>query len=191
VSDLGSPATTATIGRLPPPLDAGFGLVEALVAASLLVTVAAGAAQVVAAAVRVSREARVRTMTTALAAQKIEQLRSLPFAHTWVGDPPVSIPATDLTTDLSTDPPSDGGPGLQPSIEQTLKANVPFYVDYLDANGRWVGGGTSAGEQAVYTRRWAVRPLPSDPENVLILQVLVRSVQGDESRFVTLKARRP
>jgi hypothetical protein len=191
VSGVLSSATTATSGRRAHPLDAGFGLVEALVAASLLVTVAAGAAHVVAAAVRVSREARVRTMTTALAAQKMEQLRSLPFAHRWVGDPPVSIPASDVTTDLSTDPPSDGGPGLQPSVKRTLTTNVPFYVDCLDAYGRWVGGGTSASAQTVYTRRWAVRPLPSDPDNVLVLEVLARSVHGDESRFVTLKARRP
>ena len=168
-----------------------FGLVEVLVASGLLVAVAVGVSHVVASAVRVSRAARVRTISTALAAQKMEQLRSLAFAHTWIGNPPVSIPASDLSTDLSTDPPADSGPGLQASPLGTLAANVAFYVDYLDASGRWVGRGTSVPAGAVYTRRWAVRPLPADPDNALVLQVLVTTAWGDESRLVTLKARRP
>jgi type II secretory pathway pseudopilin PulG len=172
-------------------IDAGFGLVEVLVASGLLVAVALGVTHVVAAAVRVSREARVRTMSTTLAAQKMEQLRSLTFAHALVGDPPASVPASDSSTDLSTDPPSDSGPGLQPSPRGTLAASVPFYVDYLDAFGGWVGGGASAPPRTVYTRRWAVQPLPADPDNALVLQVAVTTAWGDESRLVTVKARRP
>ncbi|MEO8075627.1 MAG: prepilin-type N-terminal cleavage/methylation domain-containing protein [Acidobacteriota bacterium] len=175
----------------PHRIDAGFGLIEVLVASALLVTIALGVAHVVGAAVRVSREARVRTMTATVAGQKMEQLRSLPFAHVWVGGPPISIPSTDLSTDLSTDPPGDSGPGLQPSPAGTLTNSVTFYADYLDAYGRWVGGGTSVPAGTVYTRRWAVVPLPADPDNVLVLHVLVTTAWGDESRLVTLKARRP
>jgi hypothetical protein len=172
-------------------MEAGFGLVEVLVASALLVAIAVGVTHVVAAAVGVSRQARVRTMTTTLAVQKMEQLRSLPFAHTWVGDPPVSIPSSDGSTDLSTDPPSDAGPGLQPSPGDTLTASVPFYVDYLDAYGRWAGRGGTVPAGTVYTRRWSVQPLPSDPGNVLVLQVVVTTRAGDDSRLLTLKARRP
>jgi hypothetical protein len=148
-------------------------------------------AQVVAAAVRVSRQARVRTMTTMLAGQKMEQLRSLPFAHVSVGDPALSIPYADGSTDLSLDPPGDSGPGLRPSPPQALTTSVMYYADYLDAFGAWVGRGASVPPGTVYTRRWAVGPLPADPDNVLVLRVLVTTVWGDESRVVALKARRP
>jgi hypothetical protein len=171
--------------------DDGFALLEVMVASALLIAIAAGVTHVVAAAVRVSHEARVRTMTSTLAAQKLEQLRSLPFAHMSIGDPPVSMPSSDVSTDLSTEPPGDSGPGLQPSPPETLTTNVPFYVDYLGASGEWVGRGASVPAGTVYTRRWAVRPLAADPDNVLVLQVLVTTGQGDASRLVTLKARRP
>jgi hypothetical protein len=172
-------------------LEAGFGLIEVLAASALLVTIALGVAQVVAAAVRVSHQARVRTMATMVGGQKMEQLKSLPFGHVWVGDPAISIPSADLSTDLSTDPPGDSGPGLRRSPAQALTTSVMFYADYLDALGRWVGRGTSVPPGAVYTRRWAVVPLPADPDNVLVLHVLVTTTGGDESRFVALKARRP
>jgi hypothetical protein len=171
--------------------EAGFGLLEVMMAAGLLVTVAVGASQVIAAATRVTFSARVRTMGTVLAAQKMEQLRSLAFGHALAGTPPVSIPSGDTSTDLATEPPTDAGPGLQPSPAGSLAANTPFYVDYLDASGKWAGTGSSIPQGAVYTRRWAVQPLPADPENVLVLQVLVTTAWGDGSRFVTLKARRP
>jgi hypothetical protein len=45
--------------------------------------------------------------------------------------------------------------------------------------------------RTVYTRRWAVRPLAADPDNVLVLEVVVTTGRGDESRLVTLEARRP
>jgi prepilin-type N-terminal cleavage/methylation domain-containing protein len=50
-----------------------------------------------------------------------------------------------------------------------LQRDVAGYVDYLDAKGQEVG--SAAG--AVYTRRWSIQALPADPDNTVLLQVLV------------------
>ena len=59
---------------------------------------------------------------------------------------------------------------------------MPPYVDYLDDAGRWVGHDADPPANAVFIRRWAVWPLPADPERTLVLQVLVTTVRDDRSR---------
>ena len=63
--------------------------------------------------------------------------------------------------------------GSWPSPPGTLTSNVDGYVDYLDGGGRWVGRGGSSPATAVYIRRWAVRPLASDPDDLIVLEVVV------------------
>jgi hypothetical protein len=54
-----------------------------------------------------------------------------------------------------------------------------------------VGTGDNPTAGAVYIRRWAIIPLPTNPNNTLILQVLVTSV-ADEARLdVSNLTRRP
>ena len=60
---------------------AGFALMEVMIAAGLLIAVAVGVSQVSAAAVRASHAARARTFAAVLAAQKMEQLRSLTWTR--------------------------------------------------------------------------------------------------------------
>ena len=176
--------------------DAGFALLEVLITAGLVIAVAAGASHILAIAVRASHSARVRSMASMLAAEKIEQLRSLAWSHVTTRDPAISISFSDFTTDLSNDPATDSGPGLLPSPPGTLEANVAGYADYLDGAGRRVGAGGSLPATAVYVRRWAVRPLASDPENILVFQVVVatRAPAGvnspDSVRLVGIEARK-
>jgi type II secretory pathway pseudopilin PulG len=175
---------------------AGFALLEVLITAGLVVAVAAGASHILAIAVRVSHGARVRTMASMLAAEKIEQLRSLTWSHVTTSAPAISISSSDFTTDLSNDPATDSGPGLLPSPPATLEANVAGYVDYVDGAGRWVGAGGSPPSSAVYIRRWAVRPLASDPENILVFQVVVTTrtprgvVSPDAAHLASIEARK-
>ncbi len=58
----------------------GFALLEVIVAAALLVTLAAGVSRVVAAAVREGKASRLRAVATIAAGNKIEELRSVPLA---------------------------------------------------------------------------------------------------------------
>ena len=57
--------------------DRGFVLLEVIVAAALLVTLAAGTSQIIAAAVREGHASRLRALATVAASDKIEELRSL------------------------------------------------------------------------------------------------------------------
>lgn len=146
----------------------GFTLIEVLVSAALLTVAALGIAQLTMLAARTTEAARRRTATTLLAAQKMEQLRSL----AWARDPGGGL-LSDTTTDLSRDPPSSSGHGLSISSSGTLERNVDGYADYLDASGRWIGGGPSPPAGTLYVRRWAVWPLAADPQHSRVLVVFV------------------
>ena len=101
---------------------------------------------------------------------------------------------SDVTTDLSSEPPTGAGRGLLPSPAGTLDSNAALYADYLDAAGTWVGRGATPPGTAVYIRRWAVQPLESDPDDVLVLQVIVTTTARTavhESRLVSVLTRKP
>jgi type II secretory pathway pseudopilin PulG len=162
--------------------EAGFSLVEAVLIAGLAASLAAGVAQVFGMSARASRIARVQTVAAVLAAQKMEQLRSLTWAHAPGGEP-----LSDTSTNLASDPPSGGGAGLDPAPPGTLDTDTPLYVDYASAAGAIV---PSRGA-AAYVRRWSIAPLASDPDNLLVLQVRVVVAGGGDVRLVSLKVRRP
>ena len=166
----------------------GFSLVEVVISLGILTGVSLGVAQLFAASTNANRVAHNRTSTTAMAEQKMEQLRSLDWGFDLQGQ---GLPVTDTTTNLAVYPHQANGAGLNPSPSDTLLRNTAGYVDYLDANGAWVGTGDQPTAGAVYIRRWAVVPLPTNPNNTLVLQVLVTSA-ADEARLdLTDLPRRP
>jgi prepilin-type N-terminal cleavage/methylation domain-containing protein len=171
--------------------DAGFTLIEVLAAMLLIAAAAIGVAGLLGAAVRSRDAARVQTMATLLAQQKMEQILSL----TWRFDPAgTGLPDGDTTSDVSFNPPQAGGTGLQPSPAGTLDADTSGFVDYLDATGRWVGRAGAVPGAAVYVRRWSIQSLASDPADTRVVQVLVRPVgralPGGEVVLTALKTRR-
>ena len=164
-----------------PRSQAGFTLVEVLVALSLMVVVSIGVVQLFAIALTASHVSRDRTVAVWLATGKMEQLRSLEWRIEL--DPAGGLMMhTDLTSDVSVDPAAAGGPGLRQSPPGTLDSSTPGYADYLDRFGRHVGSGASPPAAAVYIRRWAVRRLPADPDGVVVLQVLVTTTHRDGIR---------
>ena len=166
---------------------AGLALIDVLLASLLAAGVAAGVAHLIAIAINANRAARQQTLTTILAASKLEQLRSLPWTYEPGRDAPAP-PRSDASADLSVEPASSGGPGLSASPPGTLESNVRSYVDYLDERGRWVGNGAAPPARAVFIRRWSVRPLPDHPAST-ILSVLVTTVAQDRSRHEVWTAR--
>ena len=78
--------------------------------------------------------------------------------------------------------PCRGGAGLQASPPGTLVTNTPTMSTTWMTAGRWVGHDSDPPADAVFIRRWSVRPLPADPERTLVLQVLVTTVRDDRSR---------
>jgi type II secretory pathway pseudopilin PulG len=179
--------------------EAGFSLVETMVATLLLATAVVSVAQLFVLATRANLSAQRQTYASTLAQEKMEQLRGLAWGFDDVG-----LPISDYSTDLAVDPPDpDDGVGLSPSPANALAANVGGYVDYLDRYGQSLGGGETVPVNAVYVRRWSVEPLPTNPNNTLILQVLAFNVGDrpdtdgpvldhgrDEGRLVSVKTRK-
>jgi len=139
----------------------------------LISVMALGVAQMFVLAIRTNQAARHQTSTTVLAAQKMEQLRSLTWGY---DDDGLGLPVSDTTSNLSAEPFTSTGGGLNPSPAGALNSNTPGYVDYLDGRGNWVGTGTTPPPAAVYIRRWSIEPLPTNPNNTLVLQVLVTTL---------------
>jgi len=165
-----------------------------------------GLAQLFALSTSANMTARTNTYAALLAQQKMEQLRGLTWGYDILG-----LPVSDYATDTSAAPAVSGctasaggsATGLAPSPWGTLQQNSAGWADYLDRNGCVLGGGGTAPAGTVYIRRWSVEPLPSNPNNTLILQVLVtrRTDRGaadadnvarmhDEARLMSVKTRK-
>jgi type II secretory pathway pseudopilin PulG len=171
--------------------DGGFSLVEVLVATVVLTTGLIAVAQMFVMSTQKNMDARRVTTTSVLAQQKIEQLRGLAWGFDEFG-----LPVSDFSTNIAVTPPVPaGGVGVQASPGNTLTMSTPGYVDYLDAYGAWVGTGAAPPNGAIYVRRWSVEPLPTNPNNTLVFQVLVGRISAagppsDLARQVTLKTRK-
>ena len=157
----------------------GFSLVEVLVSMGLLTAVSLGVAQLFALSARNNLTAKGQTSTTAMAEQKMEQLRALTWGFDLAGQ---GLPLTDTTTNLAVTPPQHNGSGLNPSPADALEQNTAGFVDFLGATGQWVGTGTTPPRTAVYIRRWSVTPLPTNPNNSIVIQVLVTPVASEAAR---------
>jgi prepilin-type N-terminal cleavage/methylation domain-containing protein len=160
----------------------GFSLVEVLVAMGLLTVVSLGVAQLFALSTRANVIAKGATSTTAMAEQKLEQLRGLTWGFDLAGQ---GIPDSDTTTNLAVTPPTHDGSGLNPSPSDSLEQNTTGFVDFLDGGGNWVGTGSTPPGSAVYIRRWSIQPLPTNPNNTLVLQVLVTPVTNEQARVAS------
>ena len=147
-----------TIHRL--ARDSGFTLLEVLVATTLLFVGVAALAGLSMMATHANTTARATTFASLLAAQKMEELRALPWGYDALGQP-----RSDLT----------------PSPPDALSRNVSGYCDFLDAAGRSLGTGSSPPAQALFVRRWSIEPMPSNPANTLVLHVLVTRIRSDQS----------
>lgn len=164
----------------------GFSLIEVMISMTLLTVVSLGVAQVFAVSTRANYVARGQTSTTTLAEQKLEQLRGLTWGFDMDGQ---GLPLSDTTTNLAVYPPTASGSGLNPSPADSLDQNTAGYVDYLDANGTWVGTGPTPTPTAMYIRRWSIRPLPTNPNNTLVFQVLVTPAATEAGRPATADPR--
>ena len=84
--------------------DRGFALLEVIVAAALLVTLAAGASQIIAGAVHEGHASRLRALATVAAADKIEELRSLTPGDVIGGDDCLDAAGTTVGAGLPAPP---------------------------------------------------------------------------------------
>jgi type II secretory pathway pseudopilin PulG len=179
--------------------EAGFSLVEVMVATGLLVTALVSLAELFVISTRSNIGSHNTTYAAVLAEQKLEELRALAWGYDTQG-----LPLSDTTTNTALSPETPtGGTGLSPSPSSSLGSNTPGYVDYVDAFGNKLGTGGTPPAKAIYTRRWSITPLPTNPNNTLVLQVLVTRNNNrgpaddgavkrlpEEARMITVKTRK-
>ena len=173
----------------------GFSLAEVVLAMGLMTGAIVALANLFAISQRANQSSKKTTFAALLAEQKMEQLRGL----TW-GFDTIGLPLSDTATDTTVVPQvATGGMGLRPSPALTLLQNTANYVDYLDKYGVSLGGGSNPPTGTSYIRRWSVEPLPTNPNNTLILQVVVTpnrnaNLRGirkpDEARILSVKTRK-
>jgi prepilin-type N-terminal cleavage/methylation domain-containing protein len=168
-------ATLAVVNR-------GFSLVEVLIATTVTTIGTVALAQLCAISIRMNQDARATTLATLLASQKMEQLRAL----AWTSDA-LGVPISDFATDTTVVPhTSSGGTGLTASPPGALNVNTPGYCDFLDENGRALGGGTAPHAAAAFVRRWSITPVAPAATDTLAIQVSVVRVGSHSSVEGTL-----
>jgi type II secretory pathway pseudopilin PulG len=178
----------------------GFSILEVLLATTILTVALATLAQLFAMSTRANASAKTTSHASVLAQQKMEQLRGLTFGFDNLG-----LPITDFATDITVpSEPVSGGKGLTPSPAKSLNKNTDGYCDFSDQYGNSLGGGTTPPTGTVYIRRWSIEPLPTNPNNTLVLQVLVTRLRDrgaaddaadvkrlpDEARIISVKTRK-
>ena len=179
--------------------EGGFSLIEVIVASGILATALVALGQLFAIATTSNVSSKSTTFATVLAEQKLEELRALSWGFDTSG-----LPVTDTTTDTaSATDETTGGTGLTPSPDSALQENTDGYVDYVDRFGNKLGGGTTPPAGTIYTRRWTIEPLPTNPNNTIIIQVLVTRHRDrgaadegavlrlpEEARLISVKTRK-
>jgi prepilin-type N-terminal cleavage/methylation domain-containing protein len=179
--------------------DRGFSILEVLMATTVLTVGLAALAQLFAISTRANFNAKVTTVASVLAQQKMEQLRGLTWGYDALG-----LPLSDFSTNVTVVPEApSGGKGLTPSPADSLEKNIDGYCDFLDRYSTSLGGGDTPPAGTAFVRRWSIEPLPINPNNTLILQVLVTQPKDrgadpttrttrlpDEARVISVKARK-
>ena len=124
----------------------GFSLLEALFATTILAIGVGALSELALLSARAGRDSRLATLASLFAHDKMNELGS----DAW-----------------------SGGGGLSPAPPETLDTCTEGYCDYLDSSGRVLGAGSLPMPGTVFVRRWSVEPLPANPVNTLVLQVVV------------------
>jgi prepilin-type N-terminal cleavage/methylation domain-containing protein len=178
--------------------EGGFSLLEVLVASTIMAVALTTLAQLFVMSTNANHGAKTTTYAAVLAQQKMEQLRGLAWGFDNLG-----LPITDISTNIAKVPEEPaGGTGLSPG--GSMGQNVTGYCDYLDKDGNALGTGPAPLAGTVYIRRWSIEPLPTNPNNTLVLQVLVTRLRNrgaadtaagtgrlpDEARIISVKTRK-
>lgn len=153
----------------------GFALIEALIATAVLACGVMTTAYLAVASAKVVAASRQNGLVTQLARNKMEHLRAL----AWTSDAAV-VPVTDSSSHVAAAEPAPiGGVGLGLSPSDSLSTNVAGFCDFLDAQGRWMGNGTTAPRGAAWVRRWSVAALPGGADTLAISVVVAPAVPSD------------
>jgi len=132
--------------------EAGISLIETMISLGILLIVSVGILAMTALSISTTEnQGHLAARTAEYAQDKMEQLLSLSF--------------TDIQTDTSVASfvanSSAGSPGLTAGGNVTYGSGVSGYVDYLDASGNPLGGGSNAPSGWYYVRMWKITDVSS------------------------------
>jgi hypothetical protein len=128
---------------------AGITLIETVMALAVLLTVSVGVMSVAIVALPATEnQGHLSARATEYAQDKMEQLLALKFCD----------PSSDTTQFPAA---AAGGSGLIVGGSLPPAAPVNQYVDYLDASGNLLGGGTTPPAGWFFQRQWQITTLPS------------------------------
>jgi hypothetical protein len=148
--------------------ESGTALIEALIAAVVVISITTGVALLIVRSSRAVWMAGTQSAAAVAAQQKIEQLSALEWRFDASG-----VARSDSTTDLSIESSEASGSGLQPSPPDSLDRNTPGFVDFVAEDGRWRGRGAAPPSGAAFLRRWSITAYARDPAHTLVLTVVV------------------
>ena len=167
---------------------AGAALLEALIAVAVVIAITTSVALLIVRSRQAVWAAGAQSSAVAAAQQKLEQLAALEWRVDAAG-----TRHSDASTDLSLDSPAAGGTGLQSTPVDSLDRNVPGAVDFLGADGTWRGGGSEPPPDTTFVRRWSIVRYAADPDDTLVLTVLVVPLAGTAwhgaARLQTIRTR--
>jgi len=136
--------------------EAGISLIETMIALVILLVISVGIlAMAMISMSTTENQGHLAARTTEYAQDKMEQLLGLAFTDGQncdnTGTDTTSIDAGTNTYTLGT-----GGTGLCAGGNLSVTAPANGYVDYLDANGNPLGGGSNQPANTFYIRTWQI-----------------------------------
>lgn len=146
---------------------AGFSLIETVMALSLLLIVALGLLPLgIIATTTTENQGHLMARTTEYSQDKLEQLMALSYG--------------DSTSDTRVFPATDtGGTGLTVGGSADPAAPVALYVDYLDLNGTLVPSvGTTAPDGWFYKRVWQISSPSANLKQITVTAIVKTAVGG-------------
>ena len=166
-------------------------MLEALIAVAVVITITTGVALLIVRSRQAVWAGGTQSSAVVAAQQKLEQLAALEWRIDAGG-----TRSSDFSTDLSVDPPATGatgGTGLRATAADALDRNVPGCADFLGADGTWRAAGGAPPSGATFVRRWSIARYPADPDDTLVLTVVVvpLAVSGrhTSARLQTIRTR--
>lgn len=153
--------------------EAGISLLETIVALGILLVISVGILTMAMISMTTTEnQGHLAARTTEYAQDKMEQLLGLAFTDGVLtsGTDTTAIDTTNNTYTLGT-----GGTGLAAGGSLSTTAPTNGYVDYLDANGNPLGGGSTKPTNAFYIRAWQITDTSSTLKTI---SVRVSAVTG-------------
>ena len=181
-----------TIPRLRKHSQAGISLIETMIALVILMTISLGILTMALVSITTTEnQGHLAARTTEYAQDKMEQLLGLAFSDCQYND--ASIDCTDTTSIDNTNNTytlGTGGTGLYQGGSTTARTNG--YVDYLDANGNPLGGGSAQPAGTFYIRMWQITDTSSTLKTITVKVSAVAGVNtvnaAPSSTVTALKA---